>query len=172
MTERRPTPEEAARALDQIERREEQAISTATGEALWVRVAMGLVMLGYLASQDFLGSDARTWVYLGFSLVVVTYAVLLRTRRGSGLLGRSVRVDRKAAAHATQYTQWIPFAIVALAIGLGYAGNRMHLGDVPYWHTGLGVVLAVTVAFFSPAMERGLLSLGRRTPRGTDAVRP
>jgi hypothetical protein len=171
MTDRRPTPDEAARALEQIGRREEQALDTATSDAAWVRVVIGVLLLVNLASRDFLDSDVNSWISIGFSLLIVVYAILLRTRRGSSALGRSARVDRKAVArNSADRTRWVPLVIVVLALAVGLSGAHL---DLPYWHTALGAVLAVTLIFFGPALERALLSSGKRgTPHGTGAVRP
>lgn len=171
MTEQRPTPDEAARALAQVGRSEEQALDGATSDTLWVRVVMGLVLLGHLAARDFLDTDATTWSSMGFSLLIIVYAIMLRTRRGSSALGRSARVERTsvAARNATKYTQWVPFAIVVLGIAVGLTGARL---DLPYWHTVLGVVLAALLIFLGPALERVLLTAGRRGPHKPDTVRP
>lgn len=170
MTERRPTPDEAAHALEQIGRREEQAMDTATSDALWVRLVIGGLLVVSLASRDFLGDDVSSWISTGFSLLIVVYAVLLRTRRGSSILGRSARVDRKAAAlRAADRIRWVPLVLVVLALGVGLAGARL---DVPYWHTALGVVLAATLILFGPRLERSLLAAGRRAPHRTGTARP
>jgi len=166
MTDRRPTPDEAARALHQVDRSGEQAIGSVS-DALWVRVAFGLLLVAYLASHDFLGSDARSWVSIGFALLMVTYAVLLRTRRGASALGRPARVDRRAIA--PNYALLVLLGIVVLALAAGFAGARSSV-HVPYWHTGLGVALAALLVFFGPAMERALLSLGKRTRHDADGI--
>ncbi|QPP06201.1 hypothetical protein G4Z16_07110 [Streptomyces bathyalis] len=171
MTRQRPTPDEAARALTQVGQREEQAINGGTSDALWVRLVIGLLLFGSLAARDFLGSDANSWISIGFALLIVLYAILLRTRRGSSALGRSARVDMRSATarNSTGYTQWVPFAIVVLALAVGLTGARL---DLPYWHTALGAVLAAILIFFGPALERALLSAGKRGPGKTDAARP
>lgn len=170
MTGQRPTPDEAARALSQIGQREEQAIDGATSDALWVRLVVGLLLFGSLAARDFLGSDASSWISMGFALLIVVYAILLRTRRGSSALGRSARVERKAAVRSSGgRSRWVPLMVVVIALAVGLTGARL---DLPYWHTALGAVLAAVLIFFGPAMERALLSVGRRSSGKTDAVRP
>lgn len=171
MTERRTTPDEAARALTQVGRSEEQALEGGTSDTLWVRVVLGLLLLGNLASRDFLDVDVSSWISIGFSLLIVVYAIMLRTRRGSSALGRSARVDRTsvAARNATKYTQWVPFAIVVLALAVGLTGAGL---DLPYWQTALGAVLTAVLIFFGPALERVLLTAGRRRPHKPDTVRP
>lgn len=170
MTGGRPTPEEAAEALKQVEQREEQALGAPATDALWVRIVLGVAMGAYFASFDFLGGDVSTWAGFAFALVMVAYAVSLRTRRGSSALGRTARVDRKALARRSGYGFWLPLAVVAVGgVAAGFAGEYV---TVPYWHTGLGVVLAVAVIFFAPGLERAMASLSGRGPRRTGSVRP
>ncbi|WP_141747684.1 hypothetical protein [Streptomyces nanshensis] len=170
MTGQRPTPDEAARALDQVGQREEQAIGGGTSDALWVRLVIGLLLFGDLAARDFLGDDANSWISIGLAVLVIAYTLLLRTRRGSSALGRSARVDRKAALRGkAAYARWIPLVIVLLGLGVGLAGARL---DLPYWHTALGAMLGAVVIFFAPALERAMLSAGRRTQHTTGTVRP
>src|SRR5262245_2710136 len=87
----RPTPEEAARALQDVEQRKDQSLDSVR-EFWWVRLLMGAVIFAMIAAPDFVGSDARSWITTGALVVVVGYTLMLRSRRGSAVLGRPARV--------------------------------------------------------------------------------
>lgn len=157
----RPTPDEAARALRDVGQREDQALDS-VHEARWVRVVLGVAIFLFLAAPDFLGAHASTWTSPGFAVLVLGYAVLLRTRRGSALLGRPVQmrgdvVPRRFAVTA----RLVIAALVALSL-LSLFVAHPHL-DIPYWRTAMGAILGLLLIFFGRQLQEGLLVLVKRS---------
>ncbi|ATY12627.1 hypothetical protein CU254_20840 [Amycolatopsis sp. AA4] len=152
-----PSPEEAARALREVDRRRDQALGALHG-AKWVDVVFALVVFLYLASADFLPSAAQ-WKGLVLAALVVGYVLLLRSRRGAAWLGHRVRADRSAVQPRVGLV--VVAACVAAAVAVAFLPVR-----IPYGNTILGAVLAIVLIAFGPHLRRGLAALVRRGRSG------
>ncbi|KIF74756.1 hypothetical protein QR77_13780 [Streptomyces sp. 150FB] len=155
----RPTPAEAARALDSVGRREDQALDSVR-DSRWVHVVFGIVIFAFLAAPDFLGADASTWTSLGFTVLVVGYAVMLRTRRGAAMLGRPAKV--RPAAVPRKFARYARLVILAVA-AVGLVGLFVPHPDLgfSYWGTATGAVLGLLLIFFGRQLQNSLLHLAR-----------
>ncbi|WP_033292487.1 hypothetical protein [Amycolatopsis jejuensis] len=150
-----PSADEAARALQDVGRRREQALGARHG-ARWVDVVFALVVFLYLASADFLPS-AAAWKGLVLAVLVVGYVLMLRTRRGGAWLGHRVRVD-KSAVRPRIAVVGLVFVVVCVAAALAVALVPVR---IPYGSTILGAVLAIGLIGFGPHLRRALVRPGR-----------
>lgn len=144
-----PTPRQAAEALRTIDQRTRQAVTAPRG-GRWLDVLFGLVIFLYGASVDFLPNAA--WPGPVVAALVVAYVAVLRTRRGAGLLGQSVRVHRQAISSRFVLVARLVIGVVAIGsmaavVILGATGINTY---VPYLSTILGGVLAVVLIAFGP----------------------
>ena len=153
-----PSPEEAARALRDVDRRRDQALDELHG-AKWVDVAFALVVFLYLASADFLPSAAE-WKGLVLAVLVVGYVLMLRSRRGAALLGHRVRVDKSAIRPRFAFGVALVFVVVCVAAAVALALTHVR---IPYGNTILGAVLAIVLIAFGQHLRRGLATLIRRS---------
>jgi peptidoglycan/LPS O-acetylase OafA/YrhL len=160
MSEDRPTPAEAARALQEAEHRKDQVVASVR-ESRWVAVVFGIVLFLYLAAPDFFGPEVTKWTSPVLAVLSVTYAVLLNTRRGSALLGRPTRLRKEeisprfaAAARGV--------LLLALVVGIVAAFVPHPDLPLPYWRTVAGVLLGGFVIIFGRRCEQALLSFARR----------
>ncbi|WP_275292042.1 hypothetical protein [Amycolatopsis sp. La24] len=154
-----PSPEEAARALRDVDHRRDQALDELQG-AKWVDVVFALVVFLYLASADFLPSAAE-WKGLVLAVLVVGYVLMLRTRRGAAVLGHRVRVDKSAIR--PRFAIALVFVLVCVAAAVAPA--LLHV-QIPYGNTILGAVLAIVLIGFGQHLRRGLAALIRRSRSG------
>ncbi|UNS95213.1 hypothetical protein MMF93_01120 [Streptomyces tubbatahanensis] len=156
----RPTPAEAARALQEAEHRRDQVFASVQ-ESRWVAVVCGTVLFVCLAAPDFFGSEATRWTSPLLAVLSVTYAVMLNTRRGSALLGRPTRLRRKEIAPRFATLARVILLLV-MAAGLA-AAFIPHPGiPLPYWRTVAGVLLGGFVIVFGRRSEQALLAVARR----------
>lgn len=156
----RPTPQHAAEALRNIDRRTAQGVGSLRESPRWLDVVAGLVLLVYSAVPDF-APRAATYTNAIFAAVVVGYATLSRTRRGSALLGRPTRVNRGAVSPrfgriATAVIVAVFLASLGSTVILGAMRIDMH---IPYLGTVLGVASAVLLIGFGPRLRGGLARL-------------
>ncbi|MGX1851721.1 hypothetical protein [Streptomyces sp. NPDC055299] len=155
-----PTPQEAAEALRNIDQRAEQARGSLRNAPRWLDWLAGAVIFLYCASIDFFPGSAvwRSWI---FAALAVGYAIVLRTRRGSALLGQSARIHRQAVSSrfvliARLTIAAVVAASVAAVVLLGSAHTSMY---VPYLSTILGAVLATALIGFGTRLRAGLATL-------------
>lgn len=155
-----PTPStEATRALREVERRRGQA-RTSQQESRWVGVAFGVAIFAELAAPDFFGEKVRPWISLVVNALLVVYAVMLRTRRGSSLLGRPTRVRREELS--PRFVLWARLALAAVLL-VGYFGAFYLDGELfPYAGTALGVLLGGLLIVFGRRLQQALNSLAVR----------
>jgi Na+-translocating ferredoxin:NAD+ oxidoreductase RnfD subunit len=159
----RPTAEEAARSLRDIDQRTDQALELMVARR-WVYVVGGLAVFAYLASADFLGAGATSVVGVGFFVLGAAYWALMWTGRGSAVLGQPVRRHKQALSRKSRvYGTLAIVALVAASAVSGLTGASLP-PRLPYWHTALGAVLAVTLIGFGPNMQRAMNSMYKRTP--------
>ncbi|MFE7116677.1 hypothetical protein ACFU99_14810 [Streptomyces sp. NPDC057654] len=167
----RPTADEAARALRDIERRRDQARGAATN-ARWVYAVAGLVFFALLAAPDFLGRTAADWTPAVFGPLTVGYLVMLNTPGGAALLGQPVRARKQEISKTfRRYALLTLFAIVLAGFALQLLQPEWHL-HLPYWRTAAGAVLGAVLALFGPRLQRALLAVAVRGGRrpGESAV--
>ncbi|WP_030911260.1 hypothetical protein [Streptomyces sp. NRRL F-5126] len=162
----RPAPAEAARALQDAGARRDQAFDSAT-DAPWVYAVFGAALFLLMAAPDFLGDGADAWTSWALAALAIGYAAMLRTRRGSTLLGRPNRLRREEISPKfTRYHRLGILAVVVLGLVLTFVAH----GDlsVPYLRTILGAVLGGVCVFFGRRLQRSLLAAARSgAPGGT-----
>ncbi|MFD7918767.1 hypothetical protein ACFV3R_06040 [Streptomyces sp. NPDC059740] len=153
---------EAARALQDVDLRRGQARDAAT-DPLWVNLVFGLAIFVLCAAPDFFGEGVSDWVSPAFAVLAVGYVAMIRTRRGSALLGRPTRVRRQELSG--RVTRWLLLALlVVVAAGVLLQFLRPGWGlHVPYGRTVLGLVLGSALIVFGRRWQRALLSLATRT---------
>lgn len=157
-----PRADEASRALRDVGQRREQAARGAMGEARWVSVVFGVVLFADLAAPDFFGDGVRPWLSWTVLVLVLAYLGLLRSRRGSDLLGRPARVRKSEISPG--FARWSRLTILAVMV-LGLLAALYGDGPTfPYEGTALGAVLGIALIAFGPALQRGLSSLATRRP--------
>lgn len=158
----RPSADEAARALRDIDRHRGQARGAAT-HARWVDVVFGVVFFAAFAAPDFFGHTVVQWSSNGLTAFGLLYAVLLRTRRGTALLGQPVRPRKEELSKSFRVGARLTILAAVLA---GFAVILLqpdwHL-DVPYLRTAVGAVVGGGLALFGPRMQRALLSAAARS---------
>ena len=159
----RPTPDEAARALRDVQRRRDQSLDSVR-ENWWVRILMGIVIFVLIAAPDFLGPDARSWTTLAAAVVVLGYSLMQRSRRGAAVLGRPARMrkDEMSTRYVTT-ARLVLLAVVVIGFVIAFLPPA-HLPTIPYLHTIVGAVVAIALIIFGPAAERSMRSFARRGP--------
>ncbi|MCX4725627.1 hypothetical protein OHB13_16600 [Streptomyces sp. NBC_00440] len=161
---RHPTPAEASRALQDVQRRREEALGSAR-DSRWVAVLFGLAVFALLAAPDFFGQRVESVVNIAFAAIAVAYAVLLRSRRGSAVLGRPTRVRHDAVS--PRFALWSRVAILAVVVLGAVAAFVPHQDlSVPYARTVIGAVLGAVLILFGSRLQRGLASLAAGGERG------
>lgn len=159
----RPTPEEAARALQDVERRREQGLES-VGLALWVRIVFAVVIFADLAAPDFFGSEVRSWTSTVFAVAAVAYVVMLRTRQGSTILGRPTRLRRQEISPRFVLTARLAIlAVVIIGAVIAFTPHASLYETVPYLSTGIGAVFAIVLVFGGDRLQRALVSQARTT---------
>lgn len=164
-----PSPQEAADALHTVDQSQERAVTSWQGGARWVDATFGVVLFLHGASVDFFPQSAL-WRDPILAVLTVTYVVLLRTRRGSALLGQSARLRREDISPRFTLATGIILGIVmvgSLAAVLLLERTGLHL-DVPYLSTGLGAVMAIVLIAFGPQLRTGMNRLARKGSAGED----
>ncbi|WP_406213856.1 hypothetical protein [Streptomyces decoyicus] len=161
----RPPADEAARALKDIDRRRNQAHSSAINSR-WVYVLFAVVFFALFAAPDFLGQGAAGWTSVAFGILAVGYVALLNTRSGSALLGQPVRPRRQEiSGRFRRYALFTLLAVLLAGFAIQLLQPHWHL-DVPYWRTAVGALGGGALALFGPRCQQALLSVavggGRR----------
>jgi hypothetical protein len=155
-----PTPDEAARALRDVERRKDQTFGS-VGASLWVRVVFASAIFLMLAAPDFLGPTVATWASWPLALLAVIYAMMLNSRRGSAVLGQRTRLRREAISPSfTATRRLVLLAILVIAIVVAFIPHGQL--SVPYLRTIIGAVLGLALVLFGNRYQRAMVSLARR----------
>ncbi|MFJ9174071.1 hypothetical protein [Streptomyces sp. NPDC102360] len=170
MSEPRESAEsaEAAQMLQSIEQRRTQA-HDGTGASRWVDVVFGVATFAVLAAPDFFGSGVTGWTTPAFSALAVVYVVMLKTRRGSAVLGQRARLRRSEISGRYALVSRVVLCVIA-AVGIALALLQPDIGvHVPYWRTVLGVLLGGALILFGGRMQRALTSMatGERRTAGS-----
>uniref|UniRef100_A0AAU3GXY9 Uncharacterized protein n=1 Tax=Streptomyces sp. NBC_01401 TaxID=2903854 RepID=A0AAU3GXY9_9ACTN len=164
----RPTAAEAACALQDIDERRDQAFDATQREARWVSVVLGTVIFLFLALPDFLGLDAVVWGSWSFGAVFLAYGILQRTRWGASALGRPTRIRKEKLPH--QFARQLLLVLLILILTVALAALVPDRLTLPYWRTGLGVVLGGTVIFFGPRSRDWLFTKTKSGRGGTGSA--
>ncbi|MGC4855695.1 hypothetical protein ACLQ24_20455 [Micromonospora sp. DT4] len=144
-----PTPEEARRALEDVDRRRDQT-ATAAGWPWWAWLASGVaaVICGFAADRypDFVRTYGTTIVIL-----LLFAAMFPNTRWGSALLKRPVR---PRATTDTSILLWSVLGVALLIGGLALASAL----DVPHVWVWSGLTVGVLLAAAGPWWQRRVLA--------------
>ncbi|MGW7579447.1 hypothetical protein [Streptomyces sp. NPDC054765] len=155
----RPSADEAARALRDIHRHQDEA-HTSADSSRWVYVLFGVLFFVFFASPDFLGPAATGWASAAFGALSLGYVALLNTRKGGALLGQPVRPRRHEISG--RFLRYALLAVLVAALALQLFPPHWHL-SVPYWRTAVGAVAGVGLALFGPRCRQVLLSATLRS---------
>lgn len=166
------TSSEAARALQDIHARKDQAINS-MGRSRWVDIVFGVLIFVTLASRDFLSENAASAINIAFSVLIVGYVVLGRTRRGAALLGQPTRVRRTAMSRMVRVPLIVLLiCVIVAATVLGFVipeltGTHPH---VPYQSTILGAGVGLALIVFGGRFQDCLNYLARGGRRAGSGV--
>lgn len=163
----RPTPDEAARALRDVDLRKDQTFES-VGVPRWIRVVFGLVIFATLAAPDFFGQQVVAWTSWPLALVTVGYVAMLNSRRGSVVLGQPARLRREEISPRFALTgRLVPLAVLVIGIVVAFVPQGQP--SVPYLRTIIGAVLGLALIIFGDRAQRALLSHARRDRAGRTA---
>jgi hypothetical protein len=150
-----PTPDEAKRALQDIEARRQQTTVAATSSRWWW-IGSGVVLAVYGALVDRLPHFAHTWGNtIIWGLILVTIA--RRTRWGGPLLGQQVR-PRQTGGVALRLGLGLFAAILVLGMAIGAIWLK-----VPHLSLGFGIGAGLLIALAGPWWERRRLERSVRS---------
>lgn len=156
----RPTPDEAAGALRDVERRKDQSFDSA-GVSLWVRVVFAAAIFLMLAAPDYLGPKVTAWTSWPVALLAVIYVMMLNSRRGSAVLGQRTRLRREEISPSfVAARRLVLLAIVVIGIVVAFIPHGQL--SVPYLRTIIGAVLGLALVLFGNRYQRAMVSLARR----------
>ncbi|GLU47577.1 hypothetical protein [Nocardiopsis ansamitocini] len=153
-----PTPEEAAKALNEVNERREQAAAPDAHPA-WTLWALGAVAIGYGVVSD-LRPDLSTPLLFVLVAAALALAALPRWKRSGSAMG----YQRSPSSHpvgmsgrARMMRTGVMLVLMALAAA---AGLIMRSFDVPYPTT-----IGITVVVLTIPLWRGLLNRAARDPK-------
>ncbi|GAA2606443.1 hypothetical protein [Streptomyces axinellae] len=160
MSDHLPRADEAARLLHDVDQRRDQGARESARESRWVSVVFAIALFAQLAAPDFFGEEVRPWLSWAVFVLLAVYMVMLRTRRGSDLLGRPARLRKSEIS--PQFAKFARLTILLVMVAgffvALYGGNLLF----PYAGTVLGVVLCGGLIAFGPAWQKSLNSLATR----------
>ncbi|MGV9212203.1 hypothetical protein ACTFTM_10135 [Micromonospora sp. RB23] len=144
-----PTPEEARRALADVDRRREQT-AAAAGRSRWTWLAAGVFAAVYGIVADRYPDFVRTY---GTTIVILLLvaSMLPNTRWGAALLKRSVR------PRATPDAQSLLWSALVVALLIGGTALATAL-DVPHLWVWIGLAIGVLLAAAGPWWQRHVLT--------------
>jgi predicted lysophospholipase L1 biosynthesis ABC-type transport system permease subunit len=149
-----PTPEDAARAVREIDVRRMQA-TRAGRRPRWLWICLGLVVGLGLAREELFPASS-SWAWWAVALAVVLVAVVLLSRSGMAAFGIRVESARTSASPSRFAISMVGFAIVVVAF------TTIGQMDIPYIKTTEGLIVAGLFGCFGPAWESWLLGLRRK----------
>ncbi|WP_433537877.1 hypothetical protein ACQPZK_09225 [Micromonospora sp. CA-249363] len=144
-----PTPEEARRALQDVDRRRDQT-AAAAGWPWWAWLVTGVAAVAYGFAADQYSDFVRTY---GTTIVILLLlaAMLPNNRWGSALLKRPVR---PRTTPDTSVLLWSVLVVVLLIGGTAVAGAL----DVPHVWVWSGLIVGVLLAAAGPWWQRRVLT--------------
>ena len=140
-----PTPEEAAAALRAVHQGKERVVRSAMGSP-WLWIGCGLAIFLYCLVED-LEPAVRSWLVWPFVAVCLALSVLLRTRVGSALFGRSVTVSARSLDDSLRWRllRTAPIFVFGVAAAAAVALVRLPHALIYY-----GALAGLYVAFVGP----------------------
>jgi len=149
------TPEEAQRALLDIEERKQQSTAAARSPRWWW-IGGGLVVIAYGVAGEWAPGFMDDWGSV-FVWVFLFLAIARSSRWGSRLFGRPVR-PRLAGSTAQRIGLGVIGAVVAMLLVL----VAMWL-DVPHLALAFSIVAGLLLILAGPWWEGRMLARGSRT---------
>lgn len=161
----RPTPEEAARSLRDVDRRTGQALES-TVDSRWAYVVCGLGVFATAASYDIDAlRDHSAWITSAWVLPLAAYSMLRRSRRGSRFVGQPAYVHKDALSPVARRVGMLSILAVALVPGVTLlTGTHLAVHLPAYVATVVGALVGAALIGFGPAIQRRWVSLFQRTP--------
>ncbi|MGD3112409.1 hypothetical protein [Streptomyces sp. YGL11-2] len=161
-----PDAEQAARALEEVQRRRNQAID-AQRRPRWFSTVWGIHLFLVLATPDLLPllhlEEGRTWWYGALAGLTLSLLAGQSTRVGRSLLGLPPGLRPQGlvpAGQSEQRSPWIGLLIVVSVVGVISVGSVALLSYVPGWHLLLGLVVGVATMLPSNLERLKRLSQG------------
>ncbi|RXS84124.1 hypothetical protein EST92_11955 [Streptomyces sp. TM32] len=165
-----PDAEQAARALEDVRHRRQQAIA-AQREPRWFFLAWGAVLFLTFATPDLLPllhlERWSVWWMGVLGPLTVVFLLGQYTRRGRSLFGLPPELEPRAflppgaPGSAGWRYPWAGFLVVVGVVGVLSVGSAWLLSYVPGWRLILGLLLGLTVAFPSSRRFERLQRLSR-----------
>ncbi|AGL15896.1 hypothetical protein [Actinoplanes sp. N902-109] len=149
-----PTPEEAQRALVDVEERRQQALAGAQSSRWWW-IGGGIFLIAYGLVSDLADGFLGSWSGL-ITPIALMLVVLSTTRWGNSLLGRKVRA-RPLGTPAQRLGRGLIGAVLAVVLMFVLAAV-----DVPHLVLWYGLVTGLLMIIAGPWWERRMLSRGGR----------
>ncbi len=144
LPQNQPTPEEAARALQDIEQRRDQVLREGSGPRwMWYLLGAAFVVRGLVA--DLAGMSAASVVSWAIVAVLAVLVVMQHTRRGAARLG--YRAMPAWNAFPAWYLGMLAVAAIATVIAASLLlGVLVAAFDLPYQQTIVGAGTGLAVA--------------------------
>lgn len=162
----RPTPEEAARSLRDVDQRTDQALESLV-DRRWVFVVCGLGVITSAASYDFDFLRAYApWITSAWILPLAAYSVLKMSRRGARLVrARPAYVHKDALSPKARKVGTLSILAIALIPWVTLlTGTHLSVHFPAYVPTVLGVLGGGALIAFGPNIQRRWSTLFKRAP--------
>ncbi|MFI9383449.1 hypothetical protein [Kutzneria sp. NPDC052558] len=150
--EDKPTPDEAAAALRAVRASREQVLTSLVGPR-WVSIFGGLLVLGYAVTVD-LAPTTVPWLTWVLVVVALALFVVLRTRVGGSLLGRSVAVSGRSLPSAFRWNLPRVAPVIVLSLAVAVVIPLLH---VPHAAIYYGALAAFYIIVLGPRFQLWLL---------------
>ncbi|ANP53335.1 hypothetical protein J2Z21_008611 [Streptomyces griseochromogenes] len=162
-----PDAEQAARALEEVQRRRDQAID-AQRQPRWFSMAWGFYLFLVLSSPDLLPllHLERWWMWWDGILGILTVVFLAGqfTRQGRGLLGLPPELLPQGiipTGSTERRSPWTGLLVVVSVVGAVSVGSVAILSYVPGWHLLLGIAVGLAAMFPSKGRFERLKQLSQ-----------
>ncbi|MEU6079225.1 hypothetical protein [Streptomyces sp. NPDC047108] len=143
-----PDPEDAARALDDVQHRRDQAID-AQRLPFWFGVAWGTCLFLLIASPDLLPllnlERWKGWWAVSSAVLVTAFAVAQYTPQGRSLFGIAPPLRPSGLAPPPHRSMWPSSVVTLAAVTAGATVMVLVLAQAPYWHIWAGLMAGVAV---------------------------
>jgi hypothetical protein len=147
-----PTPEQAAAALHTVRHGKEQVIESA-GWSRRAWIISGLVVFLYCVVIDLVPS-VRSWLHWPLVLGCLAFALVLRTRRGSAMLGRPVSVSNRSLQVGLRWRLLRLVPLLAIGIGGSLLVNWLEL---PHGTIYYGALAGLYLMVLGPKLQLWML---------------
>jgi hypothetical protein len=149
-----PTPQEAQRALDDIEQRKHQSAAAARSSRWWW-YGCGVLLIAYGVATELAPGFMDDWSTV-LVWVIVCVAIARSSRWGSRFFGRQVR-PRLAGSLAQRIWGAVAFAIALMLLTLG--AIRLDVPHLGLWFSTAGGLFLILAG---PWWESRMLARGSR----------